>query len=251
MFGKPAASLSSGLLARKGHARPAMRPQGYMNMGPGSSEDLGWNDMGEDVPRPQPYPAPVESPLADVPTPPVLRQLADLEEQIAQPPQIEMGRLSWETSTDDESYFGEEYDETAEYESDDETPASFAPLGFSPAAYAPEPEPEFEEEFEAEPAPVPMPIPAKPRAVTPVAAPVPKATAARVAREVKGGKAKAAFTLRLDNERHLKLRLASALCNRSAQQLVTEALDAFLESIAEVDELARQVAAREVRQPGV
>ena len=58
------------------------------------------------------------------------------------------------------------------------------------------------------------------------------------------------FTLRLDNERHLKLRLASALCNRSAQQLVTEALDAFLESIAEVDDLARQVAARDVRQPG-
>lgn len=246
MFGKPAASLSSGLLARKGHARPAMRPQGYMNMGPGASEDLGWNDMGEDVPRPQPYPAPVEPPLTDVPTPPVLRQLADLEEQIAQPTQIDVGRLSWETSTDDESYFGDEYDETAEYESDDETPASFAPLGYSPAVYPPEPEPEFEEEF----VPEPVPIPARPSAVAPVASPVSKGTAARVVRDVKGGKSKAAFTLRLDNERHLKLRLASALCNRSAQQLVTEALDAFLESITEVDDLARQVAAREVRQPG-
>ena len=35
------ASLSSGLLARKGTARPAMRPQGYTGF-----EDLGWNDMG-------------------------------------------------------------------------------------------------------------------------------------------------------------------------------------------------------------
>ena len=37
---KPFASLSSGLLARKGAARPAMRPQGFSNMGAGL-EDLG------------------------------------------------------------------------------------------------------------------------------------------------------------------------------------------------------------------
>src|SRR3954471_7098528 len=51
---KPYASLSSGLLARKGGAKPAMRPQGFNSfangglgggMG-GSLEDLGWNDMG-------------------------------------------------------------------------------------------------------------------------------------------------------------------------------------------------------------
>ena len=34
---RPYASLSSGLLARKGTAKPAMRPQGYN----GSIEDLG------------------------------------------------------------------------------------------------------------------------------------------------------------------------------------------------------------------
>ncbi len=39
---------------------------------------------------------------------------------------------------------------------------------------------------------------------------------------------KAAFTLRLDTERHLRLRLASAMTRRSAQSLVIEALDAFL-----------------------
>jgi predicted DNA-binding protein len=66
------------------------------------------------------------------------------------------------------------------------------------------------------------------------------AAAERVAREV-AKKSKAAFTLRLDNDRHLRLRLASAVTNRSAQMLVTEALDAFLESLGEVEALARQV----------
>src|SRR3712207_4815386 len=48
---KPFASLSSGLLARKGAARPAMRPQGF-GQGGASLEDLGWNDMGFEPPRP-------------------------------------------------------------------------------------------------------------------------------------------------------------------------------------------------------
>ena len=43
---KPFASLSSGLLARKGAAKPAMRPQGFASFG-SSLEDLGWNDMGQ------------------------------------------------------------------------------------------------------------------------------------------------------------------------------------------------------------
>ena len=47
---KPFASLSSGLLARKGAARPAMRPQGF-GQGGGSLEDLGWNDMGFEPPK--------------------------------------------------------------------------------------------------------------------------------------------------------------------------------------------------------
>ena len=49
---KPFASLSSGLLARKGAARPAMRPQGFGQMGGGNLEDLGWNDMGFEPPKP-------------------------------------------------------------------------------------------------------------------------------------------------------------------------------------------------------
>ena len=45
---KAAASLSSGLLARKGQARPAMRPQGFAGFGTMNEaiDDLGWNDMG-------------------------------------------------------------------------------------------------------------------------------------------------------------------------------------------------------------
>jgi len=48
---KAFASLSTGLLARKGAARPAMRPQVFGQVGAGL-EDLGWNDMGFEAPKP-------------------------------------------------------------------------------------------------------------------------------------------------------------------------------------------------------
>jgi hypothetical protein len=54
-------------------------------------------------------------------------------------------------------------------------------------------------------------------------------------------KAKAAFTLRVDPERHLRLRLACAVSNRSAQQIVTQALDVFLDGLPEIAALANQV----------
>jgi hypothetical protein len=204
MLGKPTASLSSGLLARKGHARPAMRPQGFVTMAPQPHEDLGWNDMGQDIGdelHPQLHavvqPAPVEV-TGPVPAPPVLQQRAELEEQIAPRPVIE----------------------------------------------APEPvaEAEPEAEIEAEAAPQPL---VQVRAPKPV---VSTGTLARVASEAVAGKSKAAFTLRLDPDRHLRLRLASAVTNLSAQQLVTQALDAFLESLTEVDSLARQLDPRERKQ---
>lgn len=207
---KPMASLSSGLLARKGHARPAMRPQGYVSLTP-SHEDLGWNDMGDEFAQqfqPQPqvpaqapaaYVAPVAVPPAapiSAPAPEVLRQRAALE--------------------------------------------SFTPPVVEPVfAPAPEPvalEPVAPQPVAAAPEPLPTPAPA-PRAI------VTTGTLARVAKQVNTGKSKAAFTLRLDNDRHLRLRLASAVTNRSAQQLVTEALDAFLESLTDVDALANQLSA--------
>jgi hypothetical protein len=52
---------------------------------------------------------------------------------------------------------------------------------------------------------------------------------------------RAAFTLRLDAERHLQLRLASTISGHSAQQIVTGALDAFLAAMPELATLAAQV----------
>src|SRR3989337_2586007 len=48
---KAFASLSSGLLARKAPPRPARKPQGFNQIG-GNLDDLGWNDMGFEPPKP-------------------------------------------------------------------------------------------------------------------------------------------------------------------------------------------------------
>lgn len=134
---KAFASLSAGLLARKGGARPAMRPQVY-----NAEDDLGWNDMGEASPA---------KPARAVPVPIAFAPPAPPE---APPPAVRVQQ----------------------------------------AALA--------ERFEPAPA------------VRPRAAP--------------GANGKSAFTLRLDEERHLRLRLMGAHRHRSAQSLVTEALDRFL-----------------------
>ena len=52
---------------------------------------------------------------------------------------------------------------------------------------------------------------------------------------------RAAFTLRLDGERHLKLRLACTVRGRSAQQIVTEALDRLLGDMPDIAALAAHV----------
>ena len=57
-----------------------------------------------------------------------------------------------------------------------------------------------------------------------------------------------AFTLRLDHDRHLKLRMACTLSGRSAQSLVTEALDAMLAQIPELDQLVARVQSRPTRE---
>lgn len=51
---------------------------------------------------------------------------------------------------------------------------------------------------------------------------------------------RAAFTLRLDEERHLRLRLASTVAGESAQNLVTRALDEFLARHPHIEHLAAQ-----------
>lgn len=79
--------------------------------------------------------------------------------------------------------------------------------------------------------------------VMPIAAVAPVRRVAKV-RAAPGSKEKAAFTLRLDAQRHLKLRLACAVNNRSAQMLVTDALDAYLDAMPEVGQLAASVPGR-------
>jgi len=67
-----------------------------------------------------------------------------------------------------------------------------------------------------------------------------KPTKPRAKSSQKSGK-RAAFTLRLDTDRHLKLRLASTMQGVSAQSLVTDALDALLDGIEELDTLVERM----------
>jgi len=60
-------------------------------------------------------------------------------------------------------------------------------------------------------------------------------------RSALGSGKRAAFTLRLDADRHLKLRLASTMRGESAQQLVTQALDTLLGQIEDLDALAARM----------
>ena len=138
------ASLTSGLLARKGHATPAMRRQS-LDLHP-PIEDLGWNDMGADA----------------APLPEVLRQQAELG----------------------------------------------AALSASPAADE---------------------------------ALLPMAEVARIADTLAVAGPKSAFTLRLTPNRHLRLRLACTIRRKSAQALVTDALETYLATLPEIAALAGQV----------
>jgi hypothetical protein len=201
---KPFASLSSGLLARKGAARPAMKPQGFGQMGGGSLEDLGWNDMGFEPPKP-----------------------------------TEVAR----DSTHDA--FGEDVDEHPRVHPTGLTPAH--PTGLTPVqspvhsqqaeiagrlGVEDEEVDETAEPFEPEAAPAAEVVQIAAAAPTPRRAPRPRAAP--------GSKSKAAFTLRLDPERHLKLRLACAVNGRSAQQLVTDALDQLLDGMPELEGMAQK-----------
>lgn len=175
------ASLSSSLLARKGFAKPAMRPQSHMV--PSAQDDLGWNDMGlagfEDQPT-QPAssyltPLPIvdvdDDFASDTPVPQVVLQQAEIAREFGDAPSV--------------------------------PPASVA-------------------------VPTPAPALAKKRAER---SPVRKVAAAPMVQ----ARPKAAFTLRLDPQRHLRLRLASAIGHRSAQKLLVDALDAYLDTIPGLD----------------
>ncbi len=191
------ASLSPTLLARKGGAKPAMRPQlapltqAAADVSDEQLEDLGWNDMdghgadgGADIVPINPDistggSAPAHGPI-------VRRQQHRLEERVLA----------------DAAMTGPQ-DSDHDYDFEDE---EFTPLQSRSAQVA----------------------------VLAAAAPKPRAPAAAPAR-------RAAFTLRLDAERHLKLRLAATMQNVSAQALVTKALDRLLAEVGELDVIVKHL----------
>src|SRR4029450_10609527 len=135
---KAFASLSSGLLARKGAARPAMRPQGFGQVGSGV-EDLGWNDMGFEPPKP------VVAPLRDadhdafgeeLPDQPLRNPISALT-PIASPvhdQQAEIAERFASHDEDGEDENGEYVDETAElFDPEAEDAAEAAGPGAAPA----------------------------------------------------------------------------------------------------------------------
>ena len=195
---KPFASLGATLLARKGGAKPAMRPQ-LAPMGISGAqaatalkqdfdalEDLGWNDMGDD----------------DAPA---------------------------DKSADVVALTPAPHNPESEAKTDAGSPKPLVRSIHEELA-------ELLEKGETE-----LPLP-KPKPQPKVVKAEPAAARAK-SREPSARKdsRRAAFTLRLDAKRHLKLRLASTVKNRSAQQLVTAALDKYLAEIPEVEALAAQV----------
>ncbi|HET9398626.1 MAG TPA: hypothetical protein VFO45_07400 [Sphingomicrobium sp.] len=213
---KAFASLSSGLLARKGAARPAMRPQGFGGPATGAGlDDLGWNDMGFEPPKAALTPLRDDDHDAfgeELPEQPLRNPISALT-PIASPvhdQQAEIANRFAAHDEDGEDENGEFVDETAEL--------------YDPEAEEPEPV--------GEPAPV-LVIPQR-------TAPAPVARRSRAPRSAPGSKGKAAFTLRLDPSRHLKLRLACAITGRSAQQLVTDALDQLLDGMPELESMAEK-----------
>jgi hypothetical protein len=184
---KPFASLTSGLLARKGGARPAMRRQVALNQdNPAAHDDLGWNDMGYDV---DPSPGGVVhhnsglSPMPGhhAPEPAPVYALPGVDEQAAVADAVEPVVVQQRRK--------------AQALDGVQPPVASAP---SPAKHQ------------------------RPRA------------------EV-GASGRFAFTLRLDGQRHLLLRLSSAATNRSAQQILIKLMDDYFASQPAVAAMAAQI----------
>jgi len=223
------ASLGPTLLARKGGAKPAMRPQLHpiaqspeeiAALADEQLEDLGWNDMGEDalesgvddprehsggadvvpiLPTLSHAPSEAEDEAATTRSPVVRRQQKQLLDRV----------LADAAMNGSEGELGEEDDTPARYFDDAE--------GYGAEIY------DGEDETNA--------------------AHVPASRTRGNLRKVAARPAgkRAAFTLRLDTERHLKLRLAATIQGISAQALVTEALDAMLAEFEELDALAARM----------
>lgn len=199
------ASLGPSLLARKGGAKPAMRPQlqplvqdqaQLAQLADEQLEDLGWNDMGD---------AGSESPVgAGAEIVPIHSAAASSDHRSSTSPVVRRQHKDLDDRLD--SRFRAEAvmtgPETAEEGEDEEYAADGA-------------------------------IRPTDRAGTRTANPASRSGPAHGRR--------AAFTLRLDAERHLKLRLAATMHGVSAQALLTEALDAMLAEHDDLDAIAARI----------
>jgi len=281
---RPYASLSSGLLARKGSAKPAMRPQGFSSL-----EDLGWNDMGGPAEPHRAAPAPEHVPssiAALTPAPKSTRTVPDYDPSFDEADEVEaveadesfeedaafeateqvadfapVQAIEEEVAEVEETEAVEPCDAALEDEAQFETEAEHeaeaaAEPEAEPEAFDPPLEAEIEavetpsvvsqqrailERFDAAPEAETVPSPARaPRASRAEIVPLPK-------RPVAVGGRKAAFTLRLDGDRHLRLRLACAVTGHSAQQIVAHALDEALAGIPEIEALAAHVPSKSGR----
>lgn len=198
---RPAASLTSSLLARRGDARPAMRRQAitHLHLPVTPHDDLGWNDIGDEELEP------------------TLTSLAGMTP-------------GSRPSTDYD-------DEQDDFEGRDPGAHEHHGDAMSPLTH------HLEEIARRIAAPAartsPSPAAEKPAAV-------------RRAPSTEPGLSgrKAAFTLRIDAERHLRLRLLSALVHRSSQQLLIEALDALLAQHDRIEDLAGQAGMPAERRNG-
>ncbi|MBL0924708.1 MAG: hypothetical protein IBJ12_09635 [Sphingomonadaceae bacterium] len=201
---KPLASLSGVLLARKGLARPAMRRPSMLSTNGNAA--LAHDDLGwNDMGY-------------DVDPDPSAPMDYDHNFHGTNPLAAAVPDVKHQQDRIAEEYEGEEEAEAGF----DSFTQDIAPVGAAMTVVSMTPEP----------------------VVTPIdrsrATDAPRSKA----RSKPGMKDKAAFTLRLDSQRHLKLRLACAVRHQSAQQLVTDALDAFLESMPEIGALAASVPAK-------
>ncbi|MDR6832189.1 MULTISPECIES: hypothetical protein [unclassified Sphingopyxis] len=238
---KPLASLSAGLLARKGGARPAMRRQ-PLGSGPAPTnavgyDDLGWNDMGYDVdPDQSGEPA----------------RMLDLKPLLTG--SVPAHNVEAEHAVDESA--GQELTDGIGQDLGGQnfSAPDFGTPDFGTADRGPDPY--GADAFEAEVHEVPEIVRQQESLIDRVAAvarkvearPVPKPKKEKAPRALRA-REKAAFTLRLDAERHLRLRLASAVTNRSSQVILTDLLDEYLSSLPEIDAMASRLpAARPTRQ---
>ncbi|MEM1194718.1 MAG: hypothetical protein AAGH57_01325 [Pseudomonadota bacterium] len=273
MSGASFASLGPTLLARKGGAKPAMRPQltplpddmaGLAALAEEQLEDLGWNDMGS------------EDAANDV---------ADVESPLFPVKRAERTQTVLHSSNDpewDQNLIDDTFDDEACEAAEDDNPAGPHPI-LDPLASADivslashsagrppanedtshvqqtaisnarnllaDANAERAEALEADLPEIEVEGPLL-REKRSVSNKKPKKSAKAASKARKGGARsqsksgtgrRAAFTLRLDTDRHLKLRLAATMQGVSAQLLVTDALDALFDDIDELEALVERM----------